>query len=142
MLFIFEMFRRRRHPEPTPETPPALVIPEQQLRDMYRLGVIAGYKQRKEEEEQTNRARISSLKTLKPQPAQSVVSMPTQRVQEPVQRPIPINSRAGGWMHTERARQRTAAKLKQQIIPVRPKFYNIPTEAEHPIIRRNWPDAG
>lgn len=140
-LFIFEIFKKHRQPEPFVETPPAL-IPEQQLRDMYRLGVIAGLKQAKEEEEQANRARISSLKTWKPQPAQPIISMPVQPTQKPVQRPIPINSRAGGWMHTERARQRVAAKIGVSILPVRPKFHNVQTVAEMPAIKKDWPDAG
>lgn len=145
MLFIFEMFRRRRQSAPVVEQPPALLepkLPEEKLRAMYRIGFTAGLKQAKEEEEQANRAQISSLKTWKPKPAQPVISMPVQAVSQPQQTPLQFPGRAGGWMHTERARQRVAAKLKQQILPVRPKPYNIPTVAELPIVRRHFPDAG
>jgi hypothetical protein len=145
MLFIFEMFKKHRQ-SVVVETPPALLvvepkIPEQQLRAMYRIGFTAGLKQAQDEQEQAHRAEIASLKTLKQKPAQPVPPLPVQQAQEPQQMPISIHRRAGGWMHAENARRRVAAKIGQHILPVRPKFNNVPTEAELPAIR-HFPDAG
>ena len=143
-LFPFT-FWQHKQPEPVVvETPPAVEekIPEERLRAMFRLGVNAGYKQAREEEEQKQRAKIASLSTLRPaKPAQPVLQMPVQAVQEPLQQPIPLVRRAGGWMHAGRAVERVAAKTGQSIIPVRPKPHNVPTIADMPVARK-LPDAG
>lgn len=145
MLFIFEMFRRRRQSEPVVEQPPAL-IPEQQLRTIFRLGVEVGLKQAKAEQEEKHRVEIASLSTLKPKPVQKVVALPVQPPTIPLQwtqRPV----RAGGLSRAyhktfpipprpgKRTAHFTPAQRKQILFASRFTASDVPAV-------KDWPDAG